>query len=58
MSLHVQSLSHEFARGQLQVQQEQIRLYLREQGIYEANKEQRFGLPPLRLAVISSPTSE
>lgn len=58
LSLHIQSLSHEFARGQLHVQQEQIRQTLREQWIYELNKEKTFGLPPVSLAIISSLSSE
>lgn len=58
LSLHVQALSHEFARGQLHLQQEKIRTYLRDLEIYDQNKQQQLWLPPLRLAVISSQTSE
>ena len=58
LSLHIQALSHEFARWQLHMQQEQIRASLQKQGIYEANKATVFWLPPLRLAIISSATSE
>lgn len=58
LSLHIEAFSHEFARGQLHTQQESTRKRLREQGIYEANKQQVFGLPPVRLAVISSVNSE
>lgn len=58
LSLHIQALSHEFARWQLHLQQEQIRAYLQKEGIYEANKTTVFWLPPLRLAIISSATSE
>lgn len=58
VSLHIRSLSHEFAVWQLHIQQQAIRDFLIKNGIYQQNQKTTFGLPPVHLAVISSSTSE
>ena len=58
LSLRIEALSHTFARGKQLENKETIRKKLKERWIYDANTRTSFGLPPLRLAVISAPQAE
>lgn len=58
LSLRIEALSHEFSRGKQLENKETIRKKLKETWIYDQNTKTAFGLPPLRLAVISAPQAE
>jgi exodeoxyribonuclease VII large subunit len=58
LSLRIEALSHEFTRGKQLENKDTIRKKLKETWIFDHNSKTTFGLPPLRLAVISAPQAE
>lgn len=58
LSITIERLSAEVALWVLVKHKEQLRARLLELGIYENNRSLSWGLPPYRIAVISSATSE
>ncbi len=58
VQLHIQNISSEYTLGTLKKKEQDIKGELKSLGIAELNKQKKLGLPPYRIAVISSPSSE
>lgn len=58
LSLRIHALSHTFTRGKLLEQKEQLRIDLKNRDLYTKNTTTHFGLPPVRLAIISAYEAE
>ena len=58
VQLHIQDISSEYTLWTLKKKEQDIKGELQSLGIAELNKQKKLWLPPYRIAVISSPSSE